>query len=141
MATAADAPPDTRLLTMIGRRDIRSMNSWMHNIDKLVRSPPATLLIHPDDAGPRSIASGDAVTVATADGRIEITAELTEEIAPGTVSYPHGWGHAAGWERANRTVGANANVLARAGVEGIEFVSGMSLIDCLPVTVERTNPS
>jgi len=128
---------DTANLILIGRRDIRSMNSWMHNVDKLVRAGAPTLLIHPDDARARRIEDGDQVTVSNANGSLTLAAEICNDIVAGTASYPHGWGHRAGWNRANRTGGANANLLAGAGAEWVETVSGMSLIDCLPVRVER----
>ncbi|QKR98392.1 molybdopterin-dependent oxidoreductase [Sphingomonas sp. CL5.1] len=124
-------------LVLIGRRDIRSINSWMHNSDKLVRSQHPTLMIHPEDAAARDIADGDEVRVSNANGAIRVPAEITDGIARGTVSYPHGWGHAGGWQRANATEGRNVNVLLGLGVEWVEWVSGMTLLDCLDVEVTR----
>ncbi len=125
-------------LTLIGRRDIRSMNSWMHNIERLTRSQEPALLIHPDDAADCGIEDGDLVRLWNDNGEIHVHAEVSDEIVRGTVSYPHGWGHAAGWKRANETRGRNMNVLLGLGVESVEFVSGMTLIDCVGVSVERS---
>lgn len=135
-AAARDREHAAGALILIGRRDIRSINSWMHNVDKLVRSAQPTLLVHPRDAQARGIENGDRVRISNANAAIELAAEISDDVVPGTVSYPHGWGHAAGWDRANRTAGANVNQLAGTGTQWIEFVSGMSLIDCLTVTLE-----
>jgi formate dehydrogenase len=131
-----DAAPSK--FTLIGRRDVRSINSWMHNIDRLVRSQQPTLLIHPDDAAVQGIEEGDIVRVSNQNGAIEIPAEISSDVMRGVVSYPHGWGHAAGWHRANQTEGQNMNVLLGLGVESVELVSGMTLIDCLAVSVDRS---
>ncbi|HEX7872772.1 MAG TPA: molybdopterin-dependent oxidoreductase [Sphingobium sp.] len=127
--------PQADTLRLIGRRDIRSINSWMHNVDKLVRSQEQTLMIHPDDAAARGIGDGASVRIANENGAITVPAEVTGDIARGMVSYPHGWGHKAGWERANRTEGVNVNILLGLGRDWVEPVSGMTLIDCLDVQV------
>jgi len=131
---------DMSQLRLIGRRDIRSINSWMHNIDRLVRSQQPALLIHPDDAAARDLKTGDVARVASAHGSITIPINVSDEIDAGTVCYPHGWGHAAGWERANRTEGLNINLLLGLGTDAVEFVSGMTFIDCLEVSVEHAEP-
>ena len=80
---------------MIGRRHLRSNNSWMHNSERLVKGPPrCTLLIHPDDAARararrRRRARGSRPT----RGAIELPVEITDAMMPGVVSVPHGWGH------------------------------------------------
>jgi len=79
---------------LIGRRDLRSNNSWMHNIPRLMRGRErCTLLIHPEDTARRGIADGESVTLTGPGGRIVVTAELSTDILPGVVSLPHGWGH------------------------------------------------
>jgi anaerobic selenocysteine-containing dehydrogenase len=81
-------------LVMIGRRDLRSNNSWMHNSQRLVKGPPrCTLLIHPDDALARGLADGATAKVSTKKGAIELPVEITADVMPGVVSVPHGWGH------------------------------------------------
>ncbi|MCU0976085.1 MAG: molybdopterin oxidoreductase family protein [Steroidobacteraceae bacterium] len=81
-------------LLLIGRRDPRTNNSWMHNSRRLVKGPArCTLLIHPDDARRRGITQGALVRVAARSGTVTLPAEVTDEVMPGVVSLPHGWGH------------------------------------------------
>ena len=81
-------------LLLIGRRDLRSNNSWMHNSQRLVKGPErCTLLMHPDDARTRGLADGQRVSVRSRVGRVEVPLQLTEALMPGVVSLPHGWGH------------------------------------------------
>lgn len=88
----AGAEQDSLLL--IGRRHLRSNNSWMHNSPRLMGGKDrCTLLIHPDDASARGVAEGQPVSIASRVGRVQTTAELTVDIMPGVVSLPHGWGH------------------------------------------------
>jgi len=87
-----DAPLPSHVL--IGRRQIRSNNSWMHNLHPLVKGRPrCTLLLHPEDAAALGVASGDAVRVSSRVGSVDAPAEVSDEIMPGVVSLPHGWGH------------------------------------------------
>ena len=82
-------------LVLIGRRQLRSNNSWLHNSQRLVKGPVrCTLLIHPEDAASRGIADGARARVATASGAIELPVEVTDAMMRGVVSIPHGWGHA-----------------------------------------------
>jgi anaerobic selenocysteine-containing dehydrogenase len=81
-------------LVLIGRRHLRSNNSWMHNSERLVKGPPrCTLMIHPDDATARALVDGGRAKIATKTGAIELPVEVTADIMPGVVSIPHGWGH------------------------------------------------
>jgi anaerobic selenocysteine-containing dehydrogenase len=87
-------PPAPGTLRLIGRRDLRTNNSWLHNSLRMVKGPKrCTLLIHPFDAASRGIVDGDSVKVRSRTGEVEITAETSEEIMQGVVSIPHGWGH------------------------------------------------
>jgi anaerobic selenocysteine-containing dehydrogenase len=82
-------------LVMIGRRHLRSNNSWLHNSERLVKGPPrCTLMIHPDDAARRGLVDGGTARVASAKGAIDLPVEVTDTMMPGVVSVPHGWGHA-----------------------------------------------
>lgn len=84
--------PET--FTLIGRRHIRSNNSWLHNSHRLVKGKNrCTAQIHPDDAKRLKIEDGDSVTVSTRVGEIQIPVEITEKIMPRVISIPHGWGH------------------------------------------------
>ncbi len=105
--------PDELLL--IGRRHMRSNNSWMHNLNALAKGKErCTLLVHPADAAARGLASGDLAEVATAIATIRIAIQVSDEVMPGVVSAPHGWGHDLADTRlgiANEHPGANANAL------------------------------
>jgi anaerobic selenocysteine-containing dehydrogenase len=91
----ADVTVDTNGdLLLIGRRQLRSNNSWMHNSHRLVKGKPrCTLLIHPHDATTRDLASGDLAHLQSKAGSLTVPVEVTDAIFPGVVSLPHGWGH------------------------------------------------
>jgi formate dehydrogenase len=122
-------------LKLIGRRSLKSYNSWMHNNQRLVRSDTPTLMMHPQDAAERNIADASEAEVTSATATVRMQVELTEDIVRGAVSYPHGWGHAAGWRVANAKGGANVNTLASSDPKDWEFVSATPLIDGIPVIV------
>src|SRR5262249_46801110 len=92
-ALAAPAVADGALL-LIGRRQLRSNNSWMHNSQRLVKGPEAcTLVMHPDDARRRGLSDGDRVHVRSRVGEVAVPLRISPEVAAGVVSLPHGWGH------------------------------------------------
>lgn len=81
-------------MVIIGRRQVRSGNSWMHNLPILAKGPyRCTALIHPDDAARHGLQDGAAAEVASAHGRITVQVELSADMMPGVISLPHGWGH------------------------------------------------
>jgi anaerobic selenocysteine-containing dehydrogenase len=81
-------------LRLIGRRDLRSNNSWMHNSERLVKGRDrCTLLMHPDDAASRGLADGQAVSVRSRVGALRVPLQVTADVMPGVVCLPHGWGH------------------------------------------------
>lgn len=81
-------------LRLIGRRDLRTNNSWLHNSRRFIKGPNrCTLLMHPTDAAARQLESGCLVTVTSRTGSVHVELEVSDEIAPGVVSLPHGWGH------------------------------------------------
>ncbi|MDP3152270.1 MAG: molybdopterin-dependent oxidoreductase [Archangium sp.] len=81
-------------LSLIGRRDLRSNNSWMHNSQRLVKGRPRCVLyMHPDDAAPRGLENGETVAVRSRVGEVRVVLEVTDAVMPGVVSLPHGWGH------------------------------------------------
>lgn len=130
------APPrDAKALRFVNERRLRSINSWMHNVNKLVRSDEPRLLIHPDDAQARSIDDGAPVTLSSQWGSIDVTARITDAIRPGAVAYPHGWGHRGGWELANEQPGHNVNAITPATPDMAEQVSGMSYLEGFDVEV------
>jgi formate dehydrogenase len=67
--------------------------------------------------------------------------KVTDEMMSGTVALPHGWGHRGGWKLANKTAGANVNLLASAEPEDLERLAGMAFLNGIPVRVEPTAPS
>jgi anaerobic selenocysteine-containing dehydrogenase len=92
-ANMAETPANSLLL--IGRRHLRSNNSWLHNSKRLLKGPDrCTLMIHPKDAEAHGIAQGQQVTIRSRVGEVTAPAEITDSVMPGTVSLPHGWGHA-----------------------------------------------
>ena len=81
-------------LVLVGRRHLRSNNSWMHNVDVLVKGKDrCTLQVHPDDADRLGLADGGQAEVASRVGKLVAPVEVTDAIRPGVVSLPHGWGH------------------------------------------------
>lgn len=130
---AAYKPSDK--FRIFGRRDMRSMNSWLHNVERLVRSQKPTLLIHPEDAKKHSIETGMMVEVSNDYGAMTVEAEVSDEIHPGSLNYPHGWGHDGGWKRAVAAGGGNVNLLAPTDPSAVEMISGASFLDGIPVDI------
>lgn len=92
--TPAKEDSDKRRLLLIGRRHLRSNNSWMHNSERLVKGKNrCTLMIHPKDARKRGLIHGENAVVMSRAGSIKIPVEITDKIMKGVVSIPHGWGH------------------------------------------------
>jgi anaerobic selenocysteine-containing dehydrogenase len=126
-------------LVMIGRRHLRSNNSWMHNSERLVKGPPrCTLLIHPEDAASRLLTEGDLAKVSTRKGAIEVPVEITDSMMRGVVSVPHGWGHGLEGVRlrvAKTVPGASVNDII--DPDRIDALSGTSALTGQPVEVRR----
>ena len=122
---------------LIGRRQLRSNNSWMHNLPALVKGKEScTLHMHPDDAERLGLADGALALVRSAAGSLEAPVEATDEIMPGVVSIPHGWGHDADGVRmsvASAHAGVNSNVLA--DESQVEPLSGNAVLNGIPVEV------
>ena len=126
---------------LIGRRELRSNNSWMHNSARLTKGKPrCTLLVHPDDAAERGIASGDRVEVRSAVGAVVVEAHLDDALMPGVVSLPHGYGHGRPGTRlrvANAIGGVNVNDLID---ETVDPASGTARLTGVPVEI-RPHPA
>ena len=125
-------------LVLIGRRHLRSNNSWMHNSERLVKGPPrCTLMIHPEDAAPRRLVDGGRARVTTRTGAIELPVEVTDAVMRGVVSVPHGWGHGRAGVRlsvAARAPGASVNDIVDPA--RVDELSGTSALTGQPVEVE-----
>ena len=100
-------------LVLIGRRQLRSNNSWMHNSPRLVKGKPrCNLLVHPDDAQRLGLADGEQAVLSSAVGEVHVPVKVSDEVMPGVVSLPHGWGHDRPGVRlsvASRHAGASIN--------------------------------
>jgi len=127
-------------MRLIGMREPRSENTWMHNSPLLMRGNRIQrALMHREDAAARSIADGEVIRVRSPYGQIAVSVSLTADMVPGTVAIPHGWGHdgAGGWRLANRAGGANVNELMSSDPADVEALAGMSWLSGVPVEVER----
>jgi anaerobic selenocysteine-containing dehydrogenase len=124
-------------LVLVSRRHLRSNNSWMHNVNVLVKGKDrCTLLVHPDDAARYRIGDGELTRVASEAGTVDVVAEVTEDIRRGVVSLPHGWGHNLPGTRlsiANEHAGVNTNVLAPGTF--VDVISGNAAVNGIPVTI------
>jgi anaerobic selenocysteine-containing dehydrogenase len=124
-------------LVLIGRRQLRSNNSWMHNLPVLVKGKPrCTLHVHPDDAAAHHLQNGEPAELRSRTGTITATVEVTDAIMPGVVSLPHGWGHdvpGTTQSVASANAGVNSNVLA--DEELLDELSGNAVLNGIPVEV------
>ena len=132
---SAHAEPGLRL---IGRRHLRSNNSWMHNSTRLVKGPARhQLLMHPQDLAARGLADGAAVRVSSRAGTLIVEVAGSEDMMPGVVSLPHGWGHDRAGTRMSVAAahpGASCNDLTDELL--LDEVSGNAALNGVVVTVE-----
>jgi anaerobic selenocysteine-containing dehydrogenase len=131
---AALARQDDGML-LIGRRDLRSNNSWMHNVEVLVKGKPRCVLhVHPDDAASNRLIDGGQAKVTSRVGTVVVPIEVTDGIRPGVVSLPHGWGHDLPGSRldvAARHAGVNSNLLS--DDLAVEALTGTAILNGIPV--------
>ena len=129
-------PRSDEKLLLIGRRHLRSNNSWMHNAPRLMKGKDRyTLMLHPDDAERIGVKSGDLVSVSSRVGRVSAPAEVTTDMMPGVVSLPHGFGHGRDGVQlrvATSRPGVSVNDLTD---ERAIDVSGNAAFSGVPVTV------
>ena len=124
-------------LRLIGLRELRSHNSWMHNAPLLMRGgreQPAR--VNPADAEQAGVADGQQVRVSSKSGSIELPVTVTDEVMAGTIAIPHGWGHRGGWRLANEAGGVNVNQLASSEADDLERLAGMAFLNGIPVRLE-----
>jgi anaerobic selenocysteine-containing dehydrogenase len=124
-------------LLLIGRRGLRSNNSWMHNSARLTKGPvECTLVMHPNDARARGFEDGQSVVLRSRTGSVTVPLEVSDEIAPGVVSLPHGWGHSRAELRvAKERAGVSANDVTDESF--VDRLTGTAAFSGVPVTVER----
>jgi anaerobic selenocysteine-containing dehydrogenase len=124
-------------LVLIGRRHVRSINSWMHNIRVLVKGKDrCTLLVHPRDAAQLVVRDGELVEVLSRVGVVVAPVEISDEVMPGVVSLPHGWGHGRPGSRqsvARERAGVNCNPLVPADL--LDVPSGNCASNGIPVEI------
>ena len=127
-------------LVLISRRHLRSNNSWLHNVPTLMRGRDrCTLLIHPDDAARAGITDGRPAQVSTSEGALTVLAEVSDEVMPGVVSLPHGWGHGLDGTQlstANVHPGVNSNLLNP--IDVIDVPSNTHVVNGVPCQVRAT---
>jgi anaerobic selenocysteine-containing dehydrogenase len=124
-------------LVLISRRHLRSNNSWMHNVPVLVKGKDrCTLLIHPDDATRAGVTDGALARISSEAGALDVAVEVTDEMMPGVVSLPHGWGHDLDGVQlsvAREHAGVNNNRLAPGHL--VDEISGNAVVNGIPVEV------
>jgi anaerobic selenocysteine-containing dehydrogenase len=124
-------------MVLISRRHLRSNNSWMHNVPSLMTGRErCTLLVHPEDATRLGLADGGRAAIRSTAGRVEAPVEVSDEMMPGVVCLPHGWGHDRPGARlgvASQHAGVNNNLLAPG--ELVDVPSGNAVVNGIPVEV------
>lgn len=136
--------PDDYPLRMVGMREPRSENSWMHNSPLLMRGERGHhALIHIDDAAGLEVSDGDVVRVLSPYGDITVKVTTTKDMIAGVIAVPHGWGHkgTGTWRRANQAGGSNVNRLTSSDPADVETLSGMAWLTGVPVRIERAEQS
>lgn len=132
------ASTNTDQMLLVGRRELKSNNSWMHNVRVLTKGRLAcTLHVHPDDASRLGLVDGSPVRVTSRVGSVDVPAEITDAVRPGVVSIPHGWGHSIPGTRltvAAEKAGVNSNILTDDKV--LDPLSGNAVLSAIPVSVE-----
>ena len=126
-------------LVLIGRRQMRTNNSWMHNLPALAKGKQrCTLLVHPDDARKHGLASGGRARVRSRVGEVVAPVEISEDMRPGVVSLPHGFGHDLPGVRLRVAVekqpGVNSNILT--DETALDVLSGNAILNGIPVELE-----
>lgn len=139
LAVLETEPVKNEELVLIGRRQLRSNNSWLHNSPRLMRGKNrCTVLIHPKDATQRGLEEGDVVQVASRVGKVALPAQLSEDMMPGVVSIPHGFGHGrkgAALDVAAQMAGVSINDLT--DERHFDELTGNAGFSGVPVTLEQ----
>lgn len=136
-ATNGAENSDNQPLRMIGRRHVRSNNSWMHNFHRLMKGKArCTLLVHPQDLAARNLTDGDSIAITSRVGSLDVIAEASEDIMPGVVSLPHGFGHNRDGIKmgiANKHAGVSCNDIT--DELELDTLSGNAAVNGIAVTI------
>ena len=128
-------------LRLITRRAVHTHNSWTHNHEEFLRGAGESnyLYMHPIDAERSGLRAGDVADVCSETATVRVPVRLLDDLMPGTVALPHGWGHqhASGLRVASRARGVNVNLLAADGPDRLERLSGMAHLTGIPVEVRQ----
>ena len=139
LSETENKPESDGKLLLIGRRHVRSNNSWLHNSYRLIKGKNrCTLLIHPTDAKRAKLTDGATAVVESRVGLLHIETEITEDIMQGVVSIPHGWGHSAEdiqLSVASSQPGVNINLLS--DDDFVDALTGTSALNGIPVKVSK----
>ncbi|MFT6392676.1 MAG: anaerobic selenocysteine-containing dehydrogenase, partial [Ilumatobacter sp.] len=124
-------------LVLIGRRHLKTVNSWMHNLNILIKGKTdCTLQVHPDDASRLGLIDGGSASVQSRVGTVVAPVEITDEVMPGVVCLPHGWGYdedGIEMQTAKTKPGVNSNVLTDDAT--LDDLSGNATLNGIPVQV------
>jgi anaerobic selenocysteine-containing dehydrogenase len=139
----AALPETNGHLLLIGRRHLRSNNSWMHNSERLVKGKrQCTILMHPSDAAQRQLGKGQQVIVRSSVGSIVVPVEISEEMMPGVVSIPHGWGHdRPGNQLAVARAHAGESINDLTDHQAIDALCGTAAFNGTEVVVDAYSPA
>lgn len=130
-------PPDS--LKLIHKRDTYMHNSWYHNVPQMKRGDRGRnyVFMHPRDAAARGLEDGALVRVRNEHGELEAPLRVTDELLPGVVAMTHGWGHkGSGMRLAEKTSGANANLLLPIGPGSFDPLSNQAHMTGIPIEIE-----
>lgn len=123
-------------LRLFSVRELRSHNTWMHNVPRLMAGTRECFaILHPKDADHSGVSDGDPIAITSPWGRITTTARVSSEVVAGSIGLTHGWGHEGGWRRAVEAGGANYNELTPADPTEIDRPSGNAFFNGIPVTL------
>lgn len=124
-------------LVLVSRRHVRSKNSWLHNLTRLVSGKDrCTLLVHPDDARTHGLEDGQTARISSRNGALRVPVEISEEMMRGVVCLPHGWGHDKAGSRlqvASQHAGVCNNALAPG--DFVDAISGNAAVNGIPVAI------
>ncbi|MGN7132201.1 molybdopterin-dependent oxidoreductase [Rhodococcoides corynebacterioides] len=142
LAGDLDARRDPTELLLIGRRHLRSTNSWMNNLPRLTKGAPRhRLQAHPDDLATRGLVDGDSALLTSAHGSVTVEVEATDEVAPGVVSLPHGYGRDRGDGLTVAAALGGPNVNEVTDPARVDPVTGTAVLNGVPVTLTRDLPT